>query len=327
MNQLVERSHAIPGVTSSALVSSPPLLGPGYTTDYIAAGRPEDGYGTEVEHVIASPEYFATMKTRVIRGRALSAADRRGGPPVVVINETLARSYFAGQDPVGQRIAFDKVPTPQTTWYTIIGVVADQHLDDLQSKPRVAVIQSSLQEPPNNAWLLLRTSGDPASLVPAVRAIVHELDPTLAISTIQTMEQIRVASMALARFLTTLLLMFAAIGLLLAVVGVYGVLAQSSRNRTREMGIRIALGAQATQVRWLLIRQGLMLTTVGLAIGGATALVATRAMRKLLFAVAPNDPATLLSVIALLALTGLFASWLPAVRASRADPATALRSD
>jgi ABC-type antimicrobial peptide transport system permease subunit len=206
-------------------------------------------------------------------------------------------------------------------------VVADQHLDDLQSKPRVAVIQSSLQEPPNNAWLLLRTSGDPASLVPAVRAIVHELDPTLAISTIQTMEQIRVASMALARFLTTLLLMFAAIGLLLAVVGVYGVLAQSSRNRTREMGIRIALGAQATQVRWLLIRQGLMLTTVGLAIGGATALVATRAMRKLLFAVAPNDPATLLSVIALLALTGVFASWLPAVRASRADPATALRSD
>jgi putative ABC transport system permease protein len=326
-NQLLERARAIPGVKNTALATGVPLTGSAYTTDYIAAGRPADGYGTEVSHRVVSPDYFATMKVPVLRGRVFSTEDRRDGPRVVVITDALARSYFAGQDPIGQRIAFDKVPTPKTTWYTIIGVVADEHLDALDVSPTVAVLHAWAQSPSSYMNLLLRTTGEPANLVSAVRGVVHDIDPSLALYSTKTMERVRDESMARARFLTTLLLMFAGIGLLLSVVGVYGVLAQLSRNRTREMGIRLALGARSTQVRWLVVRHGLGLTIAGLVVGGAGALLSTKAMSKLLFGVAPNDPATLVGVGLLLALTSIAASWLPAVRASRADPAVTLRSD
>jgi putative ABC transport system permease protein len=175
--------------------------------------------------------------------------------------------------------------------------------------------------------LLLRTTGQPGALVPAVRAIVHDLDATIALRQAHTLDELLASSLAKIRFLTTLLLAFAAIGLVLSVVGVYGVLAQVTRNRTREMGIRIALGAQAAQVRWLVVRQGLRLTIAGLALGAGVALFATRAMTKLLFNVAPNDPLTLTGVALLLAATSICASWIPARKASRADPAAALRTD
>jgi len=326
-NELLERARAIPGVQNAALATGIPLTGSAYTTDYIAAGRPADGYGTEVSHRTVSADYFATMKVRVLRGRVFSGEDRRDGPPVVVITDALARSYFAGQDPVGQRIAFDKIPTPKSTWHTIIGVVANEHLDALDVTPTVAVLHPWAQSPSNYINLLLRTASEPTHLVAAARGVVHDIDPLLALYSVKTMERVRDESMARARFLTTLLLMFAAIGLTLSVVGVYGVLAQISRNRTREMGIRLALGAQSTQVRWLVVRHGLGLTVGGLLLGGAGTLASTNAMRKLLFGVAPNDPATLVGVGILLALTSVAASWLPAVRASRADPAVTLRSD
>jgi putative ABC transport system permease protein len=325
MNQLVERARALPGVTAASLSTGMSLTGNYWTSDYIAAGRPADGYGTEVVHRIVSPEYFETMKVPVRRGRMFTRDDRREGPLVVAINDALARSYFAGQDPVGQRIAFDKVPTPTTQWYTIVGVVGSEHVDGLDTAAKSAVYESILQSPQEAAFLMLRTNGDPAELTPGVRAIVRDLDPTLALYSVKTMESVRDRSMARAVFLTTLLLMFAAIGLLLAVVGVYGVLAQVARNRTREMGIRIALGAQASQVRWLVVRQGLRLTLGGLFVGGGAALFATRGMTKLLYNVQPNDPTTLIGVAVILALTGVVASWIPALKASKADPAVALR--
>jgi predicted permease len=327
MNQLVTRARAIPGVTGVTLASSMPFVGTSYTTDFIAYDRPAGGYGTEIGNRTVSPEYFATMKVPLLEGRLFSEQDRRGGPPVLVINDALAHSYFAGQDPVGQRIAFDKVPTPQSQWYTIIGVVGSEHVDALDVAPRIEVFHSAIQEPNRETNLLLRTSGDPAALTPSVRAILHDLDPTLALVQVNTMDQLRESSLAKIRFLTTLLLAFAAIGLTLSVVGVYGVLAQVSRNRTREMGIRIALGAQAVQVRWLVVRQGLRLTIAGLVLGGAAALITTRAMTRLLFNVAPNDPATLVGVALLLAATSIAAAWIPALKASRADPAVALRAD
>jgi len=175
--------------------------------------------------------------------------------------------------------------------------------------------------------LVLRTSGDAASLTPAVRDIVHSLDPSLALLNVTTLDRVREDSMARARFLTTMLLGFAVIGLVLSIVGVYGVLAQVSRNRTREMGIRIALGAQAGRVRWLVVRQGLRLTIAGLALGAVGAVLSTRLMAKLLFQVTPTDPATLIGVSLLLAATSILAAWIPALNASRADPAVALRSD
>ncbi|HEU4787026.1 MAG TPA: FtsX-like permease family protein, partial [Gemmatimonadaceae bacterium] len=175
--------------------------------------------------------------------------------------------------------------------------------------------------------VVARTTGDPAAMTGSVRSLLHEMDPTLALTNVTTMDALRAASLARTRFLTILMLAFGAIGLVLAVVGVYGVLAQVSRNRTREMGIRIALGAQAGQVRWLVVRQGLRLTIAGLLIGGLAASFATRALTKLLFGVAPNDPLTLTLVALLLAGTSIAAAWLPASRASRADPMEALRAD
>jgi putative ABC transport system permease protein len=326
-NALVERVRALPGVTSVALSATVPLGDGGYTMDVMGEGRPANAYGSEVAHRAVSPGYLRTLAVPLLRGRGFTAQDRSGAPPVTLINEALAQSYYPGENPVGRRIAFDKVPTPTSTWYTIVGVIGNERSRSLDAAPRGEVIVPMSQDVSNDFNVLIRTSGDAAAVGPFLRMAVRELDPTLAILSLRTLEELRVASMAKARFLTTLLLVFAAIGLVLSVVGVYGVLAQVTRNRTREMGIRIALGAQSTQVRWLVVRQGLALTVAGLLLGGAGALVATRAMRKLLFNVAPNDPATLLAVALILAATSVLAAWIPAVKASRSDPCAALRAD
>ena len=327
MSALEARARAIPGVTGAALASNVPFKGTSYTTDFIAYGRPEGGYGTEIGNRTVTPSYFATMKVPVLRGRVFGAEDREGSTPVLVINEALANSYFKGEDPVGQRITFGKVVTPKSTWYTIIGVVGNEHVDALDIAPRIEAYHAEAQEPSSYMVVLMRTKGDPAALTPTLRAVLRDLDPTLTLLEVTTMERLRAESLARARFLTTLLLGFAVIGLVLSVVGVYGVLAHVARNRTREMGIRIALGAQASQVRWLVVRQGLGLAAVGLLCGGVVALFATRAMTKLLFNVAPNDPGTLVGVALLLAVTSVLASWIPALKASRADPSVALRAD
>lgn len=327
MRQLVTRARSVPGVSNAALTTSLPLTGPSYTSDFIAFGRPADGYGTEVSHRTVSPSYFATMRVPMLRGRTFTEQEGQTSPGVLVINDALARSYFAGSDPIGQRIAFDKVPTPASQWYTIVGIAANEHVDALDVAPRPEVFHSTLQDPPAYADLLLRTNGRPADLAPALRGIVRELDPAIALRQVRTLDELLASSLARIRFLTTLLLAFAVIGLVLSVVGVYGVLAQVTRNRTREMGIRIALGAQAAQVRWLVVRHGLRLTIAGLILGGVVALLTTRAMTKLLFNVAPDDPLTLGGVALLLAATSIFAAWIPALKASRADPATALRTD
>jgi putative ABC transport system permease protein len=175
--------------------------------------------------------------------------------------------------------------------------------------------------------VIVRTAGAPASLGPAIRRTVTEMDPSLALSSVETLNEIRAESLARERFLTTLLLLFAGVGLALAVVGVYGVMAQMARRRVREMGIRLALGAQANDVRWLVVRNGLRLVVVGLVIGTAGAFAATRTMQALLFGIAPKDPLTFVVVPAVLVLTALVATWMPASYASRADPATALRAE
>jgi putative ABC transport system permease protein len=326
-DQLMTRARAIPGVSSAAYVSDVPLSGTSYTSDFIAAGRPADGYGSEVGHRQMSPEYFATMRVPILRGRGFTAEDRRGSLPVIVINEKLARTYFKGQDPIGQRIAFDKVPDSTSKWYTVVGVVGNEHQSALDVDPQIEIFQSTTQSTSGQFFLLLRTAGDPLALSAPVRQIVHELDPSLAIVSSQTMLAVRARSLARARFLTTLLLAFAVVGLVLSIVGVYGLLAQLARNRTREMGIRSALGAPAARLRWLIVSKGLRLTAAGLVVGGVAAMLTTRLMTALLFHVAPNDPAIFATVAVLLAGTSVLASWLPARRASGADPVVALRAD
>jgi putative ABC transport system permease protein len=327
MSQLEARGGAIPGVTNAAIATSIPFMGPAYTSDFIAYGRAASDYGTEIGHRTVSASYFKTMKVPLLSGRMFDETDRVGSAPVVMINEALAKSYFRGQNPVGQRIALDKVPTDKSTWYTIIGVVGSEHVDALDVQPRIEVFNAASQEPPSYAYVVLRTDGNPANLVASLRAVVHDLDPSLALVDAKPMDDLRAASLAKIRFLTTMLLDFAIVGLVLALVGVYGVLAHVSRNRTREMGIRVALGAQPTQVRWLVVRHGLALAASGLALGLVIAVFATRLMSKLLFNVAPNDPLTLIGVSLLLAVTSLVAASLPARRAARVDPAIALRAD
>jgi predicted lysophospholipase L1 biosynthesis ABC-type transport system permease subunit len=245
----------------------------------------------------------------------------------VIVNEQVARKYFKGQDPVGQRITFDKVPNDSSQWATIVGVAGDERQKALSAEPLTEVYEPLPQDPTNAIALMTRTDATPDALAPAIRHIVAEMDPELAISSMRTMDAIRFTSLARERFLMTMLVLFAGIGLLLAIVGVYGVLAQVARRRTREMGIRIALGAPATQVRWLVVRQGLRLVLSGLAIGIVVSLMASRGIAALLYRVAPADPITFASVPVLLAFTGLAAAWIPATQASRADPAIALRSE
>jgi putative ABC transport system permease protein len=325
--RLLERARGIPGVAQAAITDAVSLAGRGWQSDYIAAGRPADGYGTNVLHRIVSPTYFETMRIPLRRGRWFTPADTRGAPLLVVVNDVLARTYFQGQDPIGQRIAFDRAPTPDTEWYTIIGVVGAERTVSLDAEPVAEVYESAVQRPRQFGSLLIRTAGDPAALTATVRSLFREIDGNIPLYTVRTMETIRATSMSRAVFLTTLLVIFAVIGVVLAVVGVYGVLAHAARHRTREMGIRIALGAQVSEVRGLVVRDGLRLIGAGLLVGGVAAIASTRVLRTLLYNVAPNDPLTIALVAALLAVTGVLASWLPARRASRTDPMIALRAD
>ena len=325
--RLEEQLRAIPGVRQVGSVSDLPLSNGGYSSDFTVAGWPEGTYGTEVLHRRITPNFFRAIGTPLLAGRTFAASDQANAPQVVIINEALAKKHFKGVDPIGQRITFDKAPDSTSVWNTIVGVVKDQHQTKLSIEPQIEVFEPLTQSATNGMSVLVRTAGDPASLGPVIRRTVSEMDRTLALSSVQTLNQVRATSLARERFLVTLLLLFAGVGLALAVVGVYGVMAQMARRRVREMGIRLALGAQANDVRWLVIRNGLRLVAIGLVIGTAGAFAATRTMQAMLFGVAPKDPLTFVVVPALLILTALVATWVPASYASRADPATALRME
>ncbi|MEO8295064.1 MAG: ABC transporter permease [Gemmatimonadota bacterium] len=327
IDQLMERARALPGVVSAGVSNGIPLRNTGYTSDFTVAGRSSGEYGTEVVHRDVSPGYFATMRVPLLRGREFTVDDRADGPGVVLINEALADQYFKGQDPVGQRLSFDREPDSATVWRTIVGVVGSEHQRSLAVGPQIEAFTPFTQETQNGIVLVVRTRTDALGLGPSVRRVVGDLDPNLAIKSMQTMTDVRYVSLARERFLASLMIMFAAVGLLLAIVGVYGVMAQMALSRTREIGIRIALGAQVSQVRWMVVGRGLRLVGAGLAIGIIIALAATRALAALLFHVAPADLPTFVLVPFLLAITGLIAAWIPAARAGRMAPAAALRND
>jgi putative ABC transport system permease protein len=325
--RLEDELRAVPGVQGVASVSDLPLQSQGYTSDFTVQGWAEGTYGTEVTHTRVTPGYFKVMRTALLAGREFAAADGPKSPPVVIINEAFAKKHFRGQDPIGRRITFDKAPDSTAVWSTIVGVVKSNHQTKLNLEPEIEVFEPLSQDPTSALTVVVRTAGDPAALGPVVRRAVADVDPMIALESMQTMTEVRAVSMAAQRFLTTLLLLFAAVGLALAVVGVYGVMAQMARGRVREMGIRLALGAQANDVRWLVVRNGLTLVLAGLVIGTGGAFAATRAMQTMLFGIAPKDPLTFSVVPAILVLTAVVATWLPASYASRADPATALRAE
>ena len=325
--QLIERVRALPGVQSAAISSSLPLTGLGWTSDFSVSGRARDDYATEVAHREVTEDYFRTMRVPLLRGRVVTSADQRGAERVIVINDALARRYFRGQDPIGQRLCFDRVPDSTSKWRTIVGVVGNEHQVGIPQDAHDEILAPLAQDQQQSFALVVRTLGDPLAQVDPIRRELHALDPNLAIESARSMDAVRGESLARDRFLMTMLTTFAGVGLLLAIVGVYGVLAQMTRRRTREMGVRIALGAPGAQVRWLVISQGLRLVATGLVSGALLALLLTRTMQRVLFNVPASDPLTYVLVAMLLAATGAAAAWLPAMRASATDPAVALRAE
>lgn len=333
--ELLARVRAIPGVESAAASSTLPLRERGSTSDFFIAGRAPDEYGSEVVRRSMTPGYLETMGVPLLAGRGFSDADvfterwdELRGDRVALINEALARQYFPGEDPLGQRITTDRVPDATSAWRTIVGVVGNERQSEIAMPPQIELIEPFGQSFERQMHVYVRVaSGDPASVVPAVRAIVREIDRELPLYDAVDMEDVVADSMARDRFLMLLLLAFAGVALVLALVGVYGVTAQATRQRLPEMGLRMALGARGPDLVRLTLGRSIVLVAIGLATGVAAALVATRFMAGMLYGVAPNDPATFIAVTLLLAAAALGASWLPARRAARVDPARTLQAE
>lgn len=325
--QLQSEAMGIPGVTATAVTSKLPLTQQSWSSDFAVAGRGESAGGTQVVHRTISNDYLKVMRVPLLAGRGFRVSDDSGTPHVVLINQALAKKYFPHENPVGLRIAFDKVPDSTSTWRTIIGVVGSEHQAGLDAEPIPEFLDPHQQNVRSGMTLLARTNGDPNMVAPAVRQLIARLDPQLAVLEVRSLEEVRQTSYARPRFMTVLLLSFALVGVLLSTVGVYGVIAQLARQRTREMSIRLALGAQPGEVRWLVVRHGLRLAALGVALGTILALVLTRSLGAFLYGIKSWDPATYLAVPLLLGVTALAATWFPASRVSHADPVAALRED
>ncbi|MEO5798629.1 MAG: FtsX-like permease family protein, partial [Gemmatimonadales bacterium] len=326
-SQLQGEAAGVPGVRSTALVSHLPLTSTSWSSDFAVQGQGASSGGTEVVHRTISPEYLKVMRVPLLSGRGFNTGDDGTGPQVLLINQALATKFFPGQNPVGLRIAFDRVPDSTSVWRTIVGIVGSERQAGLDEEPVPEVFDPLAQNTSSAMTLLLRVSGSPAAAAPAVRQLVARLDPQLAIRQLRSLDEVRQLSYARPRFMTVLLLAFAIVGLLLAMVGVYGVIAQLARQRTREMSIRLALGARPAAVRWLVVRHGLRLAGLGIVGGTILALIGTRSLQSMLYQIAAVDPVTFVAVPALLAAIALAATWLPAWRVSRSDPVVALREE
>jgi putative ABC transport system permease protein len=243
---------------------------------------------------------------------------------VVVVNETLARQFFPGEDPVGHRITYGRRGA-QTNWRTIIGVVGDEKQDGLAAQVWPEVFDAALQDPDDRMTLVVRVARDPASLAPDVRAMVRAIDPNVAVYDLEPMTTVMAAALGRDRFLTYLLVAFAVLALVLATVGLYGVLACAVSQRTQEIGVRIALGAKRRDVLSLIVKSGVGLVAAGLVLGLVVAVWTSRLMAGLLFGVTPVDSLTFLAVSALFVLVAVAAIATPARRAARVDPVVSLR--
>jgi predicted permease len=331
-SSLLERLAAAPGVSSVAASSQAPLLGGG-SNGLLADGRVPDLRNLiQARSQFVTTGYFETLRIPLRRGRPLEAADRRGAPKVMVINEALARAAFPGQDPIGRRIACCEGGPDNPDWKEVVGVAADVRTRGPAQEVRPEFYLPLDQVPPE-AWgwiqggmtvLLRAKDGAPGALAPLVRQAVRELDPGLPVFDMLTMPERMARALSSARFSMLLTSAAGALGLALAVVGVYGVVAYFVSQRTREIGVRVALGASARDILGLVVGQGLRTVSAGIVVGLAGSLLLGRLLRGLLFGVGPADPLTLLSVAALLGAVAAAAAVVPALSAARVDPARVL---
>ncbi|MGH9868054.1 MAG: ABC transporter permease [Candidatus Polarisedimenticolia bacterium] len=327
--ELLSGLEALPGVESAAVTTNLPLTFTGNSIGISIEGRPDPPPGREIIVVtrVVSPDYFRTMGIPVTGGRPFTGADRDGSQPVAVISESMARLHWSGEDPVGRRIKSGPSASGNPYW-TVVGVVKDVHQFDLGADPRPQIYLPYAQVgffAPRD--LVVRTSGEPLALAASVRRVVQDLDRDQPIAQVRTMEEIVSSSVGTQRFSTLMLGLFALVALALASVGIYGLISYSVSQRTREIGIRMALGAQRRDVLRLVIFEGMTLVLVGAGIGLLGALALTRLMQGLLYGVSAVDPVTFLATFLLLAAVALSACYLPARRAARGDQIAAIRCE
>jgi putative ABC transport system permease protein len=325
--ELEGRLRNIPGVQAVGMARTAALQGTGYTADATLEGRAAGDYERELHHNSATPDYFRALGTPLLRGRWLTVADEQEGAPLVtLVNETLEKTYFRGTEAVGKRIKFGR-PNDKDPWVTIVGVVADEKQEGLSKPVQPEVYVPFSQDVSNSITFVLRTSGAPEALAPRAREIVHQVDKDLALFDVGTLSDVVYSSAQGERFRSSLLAGFAGAALLLAAIGIYGVVAYLVAQRTREIGVRMALGARSGQLAALIFRQGMQPVAIGLCVGLLCALAVTRLVRALLFGITANDPATYIVTIALLAAVAAAACFIPALRAARVDPMIALRDE
>jgi putative ABC transport system permease protein len=328
IDRLLASLAAMPGARAVGGAGNLPLGGGGFysASAFIREGDPvakESERQTMIVPVTA--DYFRAMEIQLLRGRGLSVDDNRlGSPPVIVVNETIAARYYPGGDPIGKRVSFvDEEETPRE----IVGVVRDIRNAGLDTPPDPTTYVPLLQRPLNSLAFVVRAEGDPASLVPAIKAATREVDPLVPVFQARALSEIVAESVSARRFHMALLTSFAFLALLLAAVGVYGVMSYSVARRTNEIGVRVALGATTGSVTRLVVGQGTRLALAGIALGLAGALALSRVLESALYGVSPTDVRTLATAAALLAGVAVLACYIPARRAARVDPAAALRHE
>ncbi len=323
--EAVERLRSLPGVRAAGVVSYLPFASLGARTDFAVEGRPEalpgQEPGTDVR--VTDENYFAAMNIPVLRGRTFTTQEATEDRKVVVINEAMARKYFPNEDPIGKRLIVQMKAEPEPT--EIIGIVRDAKYDKLEGETYPMVYWTHPQLAYTTMTLVVRTAGNPTALAAAAQREIQAIDKDQPIADVRTMEAWVDESVSRARFGTMLLAVFAGVALVLAAVGIYGVMSYSVTQRTHEIGIRIALGAQTKDVLRLVVGQGMTLIVIGVVVGLAAAYALTRVMSSMLYSVSATDPTTFVGISALLAFIALLACYIPARRATRVDPMVALR--
>jgi putative ABC transport system permease protein len=321
--RVMERLAAVPGVESATISTGVPLFGGGMGRtifrDDQDANDPRNGRMTQVNEV--GPAYFETLGIPILRGRAFTPNDRLGSTPVAIINEAMAKQYWPNEDPLGRRLR----TISDKTMREIVGIVKTVKVNSLGEEDRPYLYFPLEQNYGAQVTVQVRAAGDPAALLPTVRHAVQQVEPGMPLLNVNTFPNVLHQSLWAARMGTWLLGIFASLALLLASIGLYGVMSYSVSQRTRELGIRLALGARQQDVRNMVVLQGMLLAAGGVAIGFAVAFALARLIANLLFGVPPTDPATFAIIPVVLLTVAVLATYIPAWRASRVDPVEALR--
>jgi putative ABC transport system permease protein len=327
-DQVLASLRAIPGVQSAAGISTFVLDPLPNSAAIVIQGvtLPASLDKLPVAFDAVTPDLIATLRMRMLRGRSIQPTDKQGTPAVAVVSETFVRLFFHGEDPIGRRFAFG-TPDNDAGWITIVGVTSDARRSGLVEQVRPYVFLPHAQYTTNGLDVMIRTAGKPLALMPQVRAAVRAIDSELPLIGARTLDQVFGETVASRRFLTVLLSMFGIAACTLAAIGIYGVMTYVVGRRTREIGVRVALGASPHGVRWLVIGEAMTQAGAGLGLGVLGALFLSGLLRAELFGVAPHDPVTLAATAAVLVLVALLASWLPARRAAAVPPIVAMRQE